>query len=44
MMMHAIQRNKEFYILQIIQPKNLIFNSMNNPSNNLISNIAKDQI
>lgn len=43
-MMHAIQRNKEFYILQIIQLKNLVSKSTNNLLNNQMFNIVKDQI
>lgn len=43
-MMHAIQRNKEFYILQIIQLKNLVSKSTNNLLNNQMFNIVNDQI
>ena len=43
-MMHAIQQNKEFYILQIIQLKNLVSKSTNNLFNNQMFNIVKDQI
>jgi len=42
-MMHAIKRNKEFYILQIIRLKNLVFKNMNNLLNNQIFNIVKGQ-
>lgn len=42
--MHAIQQNKEFYILQIIQLKNLVSKSTNNLFNNQMFNIVKDQI
>jgi len=36
MMTHAIKQNREFFILQIIQLKNLIFKSMNNLLINLL--------
>jgi hypothetical protein len=43
-MMHAIRRNREFFIPQIIRLKNLVFKNTNNLLNNQIYNLVKDQI
>lgn len=44
MMTHAIKQNREYYILQIIQLKNLISKNMNNLLTNHIINKINDSI